>query len=133
MKDITNIEGKEYFSPVTNQGYGIGEVFSGRLPEGFTTEAFGTPFAYDGCGNLFTENEKKEICFWDHETDEVVVIAKSWNAFTEGCVDTEPVELKEGQVKSAWIDPEFAKQMGIEVPSDGWKKRNTEQGSGGNG
>lgn len=133
MKDIANIQGKEYFSPITNEGYEVGEAFSGQLPEGFTIEAFGTPFAYDDCGNLFTENAKAEICFWDHETDEVAVIAKSWDAFESGCVEPEPVELKEGQVLSAWIDPEFAKQMGIEAPSDGWVKRDTEQGSGGNG
>ena len=132
MKDITKIEGKEYFSQLTNEGYGISEAFSGQLPEGFEVGVFGAPFAYDGCGNLFTENKKKEICFWDHETDELKVISESWEAFESGCVEPEPVELKDGQVKSVWIDPEFAKQMGIEVPSDGWKKRDAEQGSGGN-
>jgi len=133
MKDISNIEGKEYFSPFTNEGYGVGEVFGGQMPEGFSVEVFGQPFAYDSCGNLFTENEKKEICFWDHETDELHVISENWKAFESGCSEPDPVELKEGQVKSVWIDPEFAKKMGIKVPSDGWKKRNTEQGSGGNG
>jgi hypothetical protein len=125
MKYTSKIEGKQYFSPVTNESYGVGEAFSGEVPEGFTVEAFGLPFAYDSCGNLFTENEKKEICFWDHETEEVVVIAKNWDEFSSGCVEPEPVKLKEGQVKSVWIDPEFAKQMGIDVPSDGWKKRNS--------
>lgn len=125
MKNISNIEGKEYFSPLTNEVYRISEAFSGELPKGFSTESFGIPFAYDGCGNFFTENDKKEICFWDHETDQVAVIAKSWDAFSSTCVDPRSVELKEGQVKSSWIDPEFAKQMGIDAPSDGWNKRNT--------
>lgn len=85
MKDVSNIEGKEYFSPLTNEAYGVGEAFSCQLPEGFSVGAFGQPFAFDGCGNLFTENEKKQICFWDHETDEIHVISESWGFFVDFC------------------------------------------------
>lgn len=122
MKDISSIKGKEFVSPITKISYGIHEAFSGPLPEGLSAEIFGQPFAWDGCGNLFTENDKKEICFWDHETDELLVIAETWDAFHSGCVEPKSVELEEGQVISAWIDPEFARQLGIDVPSKEQKK-----------
>jgi hypothetical protein len=40
-----------------------------------------------------------------------------------GATEPTSVELREDQVKSVWIDPDFAQQFGIEVPADGWKKK----------
>jgi hypothetical protein len=38
-------------------------------------------------------------------------------------VDPPPVELDPNQVKSVWIDPAFAKSLGMKVPGDGWVKK----------
>jgi hypothetical protein len=61
--------------------------------------------------------------FWDHETDELTTLADSWEVFENGCKEPESIALDESNVVSAWIDPEFAKQLGIVAPKDGWKKR----------
>jgi FAD/FMN-containing dehydrogenase len=36
---------------------------------------------------LFTENKQSEICFWNHETNDLSVIAGSWKEFVDGCGD----------------------------------------------
>lgn len=79
--------------------------------------------ATDDCGNLFLLSKDGGVAFWDHETDEVVDLAENWAAFARGCGAPTEVSLDPSQVKSVWIHPEFAKQHGIEVPEDGWKKR----------
>jgi len=69
--------------------------------------------AEDGCGNYFVQTNLK-VHFWDHETRESVVLAQSLNEFIAGCVAPPEVELEPGQVKSVWVDPEFAKKFGID-------------------
>jgi hypothetical protein len=82
--------------------------------------------AEDSCGNYFTTTEDGAVCFWDHETDDLVHLASSLSEFAAHCVAQPPVELNPGQVKSAWINPAFAKSLGMKVPEDGWvKKRST--------
>lgn len=98
-------------------------MFDGVLPEGYSIDSFGSPFATDECGNLFTTKDESTIYFWDHETDEANLIAASFEELLAGATDPASVELREDQVKSVWIDPEFAKQFGIDVPPDGWKKK----------
>lgn len=69
--------------------------------------------AEDESGNYFlTENEI--IYFWDHETSESEVLAKSLQCFISGCSIPKEVELNPEQVESAWIAPEFAKKFGVE-------------------
>jgi hypothetical protein len=123
MKNLSLIFGKEFDSKLTGTGYGVLRECGAGLPDGFSVTKFGTPFAEDSSGNLFTRTESGRVCFWDHETDDLTVIASSWEEFVSGCVPPREVKLKPGQVKSAWMDPEFAKKMGIAVPKDGWIKK----------
>jgi len=69
--------------------------------------------AEDECGNYFLQ-ENLRIHFWDHETRESTVLAQSINEFIAGCVAPSEVELEPGQVKSVWVDPEFARKFGID-------------------
>lgn len=69
--------------------------------------------AEDECGNYFIQ-ENFEVHFWDHETSESTVLAHSIKEFIAGCVYPSEVELESGQVKSVWVDPEFAKKFGID-------------------
>src|ERR1700733_14845177 len=119
MKDLSLIFGKEFESKLTGSSYGIFRKCGTILPSGFTIIKFGTPFAEDGCGNLFTQTQNGSICFWDHETDELTVIASSWEEFMSCCITPKEVELKPQQIKSVWVNPEFAKKMGIKAPKDG--------------
>lgn len=70
-------------------------------------------FAEDECGNYFLERTGA-VLFWDHETSETIKLSNSMDEFVAGCVVPEGVELEPENVISAWIDPEFAKQHGIE-------------------
>jgi hypothetical protein len=79
--------------------------------------------AEDEAGNAFLADPNGRIAFWDHETDDLVELASSFQAFADGCSEPSPVELDPKQVKSVWIDPAFAKELGIDVPADGWKKK----------
>ena len=63
------------------------------------------------------------IVFWDHETDDITTLAPNWNAFVAGCAAPTQVELDERDVRSVWIDPEFAKEQGVDAPPDGWLKK----------
>ncbi len=123
--NISKILDKEFTSSLSDDCYGIAEPFDGDLLEGFSITSFGEPFAYDDCGNIFTIKNSK-IYFWDHETDEIILISMNWEEFVLGCTEPEEIELDEEQSGSVWIDPEFAKEQGIDnVPSDGWVKRDT--------
>lgn len=54
------------------------------------------------------------VFFWDHEEPERdTKLASNFSGFIEllGPFDPASVELKPGQVKSAWIDPEFLKSL----------------------
>ena len=55
------------------------------------------------------------VSFWDHEEPEgLTPLAESFSAFLELLqpFDASSVELKPGQVQSAWIDPDFLKSLG---------------------
>jgi hypothetical protein len=123
MKDLSAIFGKQFDSKLTGASYGVFRDCGTDLPANFSVGKFGTPQTEDGCGNLVTEMQDGSICFWDHETDELTVIANSWEEFAIGCVPPREVKLEPGQVESAWVNPEFAKKMGIAVPKDGWIKK----------
>ena len=123
MKDPSTILRKEFHSKLTGNVYGEFRECSDVLPADYTIARFGKPFAEDGGGNLFTQMDNGSICFWDHETDDLFVISNSLEEFVTGCTEPTEVKLKPGQVKSAWMDPAFAKEMGIEVPGDGRIKK----------
>ena len=60
------------------------------------------------------ENNNQSIWFWDHEIPyPMIKLADNIFDFLESLspYDTDSVELHEGQVESAWIDPDFLKEM----------------------
>lgn len=61
----------------------------------------------DGCGNFFLYAPDGSVSFWDHETDEETVLTASVEEFCDSLGDPAPIILCPGQVKSAWIDPDF--------------------------
>jgi hypothetical protein len=77
--------------------------------EGFPRE--GIPVAADSCGNyVWLDPRTGEVFFWDHELEGIgEKIADGFDAFLEGLqpFDAKSIELKPGQVISAWIDPKF--------------------------
>lgn len=106
---LSSIEGKVFqLSP--EEEYGPIRPVQGGLPEELKDR---NVIAEDSCGNYFLK-EGKSIVFWDHETSEITNLAPSLIEFSVKCVEPNDVELKEGQVESVWVDPEFAKEMGIE-------------------
>lgn len=67
-------------------------------------------FAADGCGNYFVLGQGGCVQFWDHESGEFTELASSWSLFVSALYVPKPIELKPGQVKHVWVDPEFAAQ-----------------------
>lgn len=120
MRDLKQVAGLVFTHPATGEEYGIIRQIQGKAAASIAGQ---TPFAEDGCGNEFVQAQDSSIHFWDHETEELTRLASDWDSFVANCEKPKPVELDLAQVKSAWIDPEFAKQLGIKVPPDGWKKK----------
>jgi hypothetical protein len=90
--------------------YGVIRKFEGNSP----TEISGAKvLAEDECGNYFLDMGGS-ILFWDHETNEHLLLANSLDDFIAGCATPLVVDLKSEQVESAWVDPEFAQKFGIE-------------------
>ncbi|CAN7648139.1 SMI1/KNR4 family protein [Phenylobacterium sp. LjRoot225] len=77
--------------------------------DGFPSQ--GVPMAEDGSGNyVWGDPATGAIFFWDHENDEpTVAIAPDLGSFLSSLQPFDPasVQLAPGQVKSAWIDPDF--------------------------
>jgi len=73
------------------------------------------PVAEDMCGNYVFVDEGKNgaVFFWDHETAEGTQLASTFHEFLNLLrpFDATTVKLKPGQVKKAWIDPEFLKRL----------------------
>ncbi len=117
------VRDKAFIHPVTKEEYG--PIRFPSAPEKF--EALdGRSFdvlAEDSCGNYFTVTKNGAVWFWDHETDDLEQLASSVSEFVAHCVDPPPVELDPKQVKSVWVDPTFAKSLGMKVPEDGWVKK----------
>jgi cell wall assembly regulator SMI1 len=69
------------------------------------------PIADDGCGNFIcmslAETNCGSISFLDHETDIHHPVASSFITLLSALYEPPPVQLKPGQVKSVWIDPDF--------------------------
>jgi hypothetical protein len=130
MDDMVNtVRGKVFMHPVTKEGYG--PIRLPLAPTNFST-LNGTSFdalAEDSCGNYFTTRDDGTVCFWDHETDDLVPLASSIPEFVAHCMDPPPVELDPSRVKSAWINPTFAESLGKEVPKDGWVKKPVKRSS----
>jgi len=84
------------------------------------------PIAYAGGGNLICislEEGFSGVYYWDHELESnegeppswanMFFLSKSFSEFLNmlNKFDPSSVRLKPGQVKKAWIDPEFLKQV----------------------
>lgn len=130
MSDIlAGVVGKVFIGPaVKKEEYGPirllrqGAKRFSRL-DGSSFEAL----AEDSCGNYFTAIEDGGIWFWNHETDDLICLAGSVSEFVKRCENPSPVKLDPKQVKSVWIDPQFAKSIGRTVPKDGWVKKSTKE------
>jgi hypothetical protein len=68
-------------------------------------------FAEDECGNEFLLDGKHRVFFWEHETNNLKQISDSILNFLSGLSPTPEVNLKPGQVKHAWINPEFKAKL----------------------
>jgi len=75
------------------------------------------PIAWDESGNYVCLNSRRngEVFFWDHELPErTVTLSQGLDGFVDHVMEPfEPTKLKfePHQVKSAWVDPEFLKQL----------------------
>ena len=65
----------------------------------------------DSCGNFFLYAPDGSVSFWDHETDDEIVLAASVEEFCGSLAEPTPVELQPGQVKRVWIDPNFLEEQ----------------------
>ena len=79
--------------------------------------------AEDSSGNYFAASTDGAVWFWDHEVGSAIFLAASAPEFIERCISPEDLELDPALVKSAWIDPSFAKSLGVAHPEDGWIKK----------
>jgi len=74
------------------------------------------PIAWDESGNyvVIDEDQQGAVFFWDHELPEPLTkLASDFGEFLNLLQPFDPasVQLKLGQVESAWIDPEFLKLL----------------------
>jgi hypothetical protein len=76
--------------------------------EGFPFDAF--PIAEVPSGNfVYLRKNSFDVFFWDHEIEKEKKLASSFTEFLEGLrvFDDNSIQLKPGQVKSVWVDPDF--------------------------
>jgi hypothetical protein len=104
-----NESGINRFVPVDEIGQERAHI--GHFPRG---KAY--PVARDSCGNyvFIDEDRAGAVFFWDHEfSDERIELASDFAIFLELLepFDIRSIKLKPGQVKRAWIDPEFLKRL----------------------
>lgn len=117
--DVTPISGMVFTHPDTGEEYGVVRLISSQpivVPDDGTWIAI----AEDESGNEFRFSNGAGIAFWDHETDEQICLAATWEAFCAGCGPPSTVELDSSQIKAVWVDPELARKLGRQVPPDGW-------------
>jgi hypothetical protein len=74
------------------------------------------PIAWAEGGNyIFIDEEKSgAVFFWDHEVpEEITELAANFGTFLDllDPFDINTIELKPGQVKKVWVDPEFLKRI----------------------
>ena len=84
--------------------------------ENLASRAFPIAWAEGGNFVLIDMNAGGEVQFWDHETGDITMLANSFDSFLSALrpFDVDDIELKPGQVKSVWVDPDFLKNLGDE-------------------
>ena len=121
MPDISPVIGLVF---VTNSGDEYGIIREAQSEIEHPVTAIGLKhIADDESGNAFARQTDGSIVFWDHETDDVTELARDWDAFIAGCTAPTPAQLDQQDIRSAWIDPEFAKEQGVDAPPNGWLKK----------
>ena len=119
------IKGKVFVHPETKESFGIIRLPPSQIQFMTLDKRVFEAFAEDGSGNYFTIIEDGAVCFWNHETDELIRLAANVSQFISHCEELEPVNLDPKQVKSVWVNPDFAKKLGINAPKDGWIKKSS--------
>jgi hypothetical protein len=77
-------------------------------------KAFPVAIAEGGNYVVIDLDKDQSVYFWDHEEPQnMIKLANSIYEFLDSVMPFDPdsVELKEGQVESAWIDPDFLKSL----------------------
>lgn len=85
--------------------------------ENIPAKAYPVAWAEGGNYVFVDEGENGAVFFWDHEVPKnIIQIAPSFEAFLNLLepFDLKKIELKPGQVKKVWIDPEFLKRLNKE-------------------
>ena len=125
--DISKIRGLVFTSPANGEEFGTIRSLEEDDTNEYLLKIDLVPFAYDDCGNYFCMSRQGHVVWWDHETDEISDLAPSFAEFCNHCSEGTEVELREDQIiGDGWIDPEFAKELGISVPPDGWIRKNND-------
>ena len=94
-----------------NRGNEFGVIREAHSP--FSDDLSGYDvLAEDDCGNYFVIVSNC-IFFWDHETNKMTELSKTLDEFVSNCFDASDIELDPNEVISVWVDPEFAKEFGI--------------------
>lgn len=94
-----------------NEFLDVGRVIQEKAALGARLSAQSWPVADAEGGNYVCLRREGAgtwtVVFWDHELEEETVIAGTFSGFLDSLTKFDPatVELKPGQVISAWIDP----------------------------
>jgi hypothetical protein len=78
------------------------------------SKAFPVAIAEGGNYVVIDLNQGQGVFFWDHEKPAgMTFLASDIQEFLDGLVPFDPdsIELKEGQIESVWIDPDFLKSL----------------------
>jgi hypothetical protein len=81
--------------------------------ENIPPKAFPVALAEGGNYVFVDEANRGAVYFWDHETTEITELAPTFEGFLDILrpFDVATVKLKPGQIKKAWIDPDFLKRL----------------------
>lgn len=106
------------FTPKNESGVNrfipVAEILKERARvEDLPTKAYPIAWAEGGNYVFVDEGQNGAVFFWDHETQELIEIAINFGSFLDLLepFDVQKIELKPGQVKKVWIDPEFLKRL----------------------
>ena len=104
----TNDSGVNRFIP-TRQFLSEREKIDDLSPRAF-------PIAWAEGGNyvIIDVEDGESVYFWDHETAELTKLSDAFSGFLNLLqpFNVDDIELKPGQVKSVWVDPDLLKEFG---------------------
>ena len=104
----TNESGVNGFIPIKEITKEISRI------ENLPKTAFPVAWAEGGNYVFINQHENGAVYFWDHEQPgNIARLADSFGAFLDLLepFDVSTIKLKPGQVKKAWIDPDFLKSI----------------------